>query len=512
MHTSIHVVQVAFHVLIKMARYTKKIFIWIPREDPIYRSVYIDGTDMSSYLRYSKFTQAINTEVGSFEIQIANPSGKFSEDYVGNEDVDVYMSTSEAFSLKFKGFIQKVLPKVLNGRNVLSITGLHIAGKLMDPLVNVSYTATAISTILKELITDYASNFTTTNVADCEITATINWVNKSLWDCIIDLIKLSGFDFYVDNEYDLHFFESGSVENIDEAIVLSNFSNMEYFGTDISEVRNKISYLGQTDEGLPIVYTEQDSTSISDFGQKEKIIPNTKANTSTEVEEKAAAQLSLSKDSITRGKFITNQLLVTIKPGDLIWVSIPPQKIHGQYVVHKYTHESPNNRTIVQFKQEQTVSSLFKERTDTEQRIDSIKTTGGLGFSWAFPFDDDSQVASHSGTRTNEGALKVESGQTSGTMISIVKNSSFTINKVMLKISGSDLDNVFVTISATDGVYWVDGSLNTGAAKDVIYEAPDTIPIPWDTSLLYAGNKLKVRVHLHSAAAKVDSLVILYDT
>ena len=489
-----------------MARYTKKIFIWIPREEPIYKSIWVNGVNMAQYVRSARFTQAINTEVGSFEIQLANPGGKFNDSYSGNEEVDFYMSTGTPFALKFKGYIQQIMPKILNGRNVLSLTGYQVAGKLMDTLITKSYSNTAISTILTELIVDYAPDFTTTNVATCSTTATINWVNKSLWDCILNLVTLSGYDFYVDNDSDLHFFESGSVENIDEAIVLSNFDKMEYFGIDISEVRNSVSYYGQTEEGLPIVYTAQDATSIADYGQKDKAIPNTRANTTEEVEEMAAAFKDDSKDPVTRGKFITNQLLVTLTPGDLIWVSIPPQSIHGQYVVHKYTHTYPANRTTVQFKQEQTVSKLFKDRIDTEQRIDNIKTTAGMHYSWSFSFDNDDQIASHSGTRTNEGALKVESGQTSGTMQSITKNINFIVNKIMVKISGSDLDNVTVYVTANNGVYWLD------ATPNVEYEAPATLPSPPDTSKFYAGNRLKIEVYLGSATAQVDSLVLLYDT
>jgi len=490
-----------------MARYTKKIFIWIPREDQIYKVIWADHVNISKYVQSAKFTKCANQEVGSFTITISNPRGEFSDSYVGNEVVELTMGiTPGPTDTKFRGFITKVWPKVLKGQNVIMLSGQQIGARLMDFIVNKSYSATEASEVIKDLISTYAEDFTTDNVTECTTPITINWVDKPLWDCIQEILTLTGYDAYVDDDSDLHFFESGSVENLDEAIVISNYKTMEYFGGNISEVKNKLSFIGQTTEGLPIISTSEDSASITSYGQREGIIKNTRANTSLEVDSKAIALTSEYKDPTTRGKFITNQMLLTLSPADLVWVSLPPQKIHGEYVVYKYSHVFPECNTEVQFQQEQTIVTSMKARVDTEQRIENISSTIGYHYSWAFPFDDDTDIQELDDAQVTGGALTIATDKTSGSMITITKNTTLSpgvISSARLKVSGTNLSSCTYKIS-------LNNSDEFTIVPDVDYEYKTT-----GDYQNFQGTTIYIKVNLAQAAELnpvINSMVLLFDT
>jgi len=490
-----------------MARYTKKIFIWIPRVATMYQSVWIDGSEVTEHILSASFTKAINNEFGNFNIVLANPNGVFSGVYSGNESVEFDMDEEDGSTLRFAGYINKIYPRIIGGRNQLVLTGFQVAGKLGDVYVTTSFTNVAISTILRTLFSEYAPDFTVENISDCDTTATINWDNKSLWDCIGELVTLSGFDFYIDDTSDAHFFESGSVENVYEALVLSNFDKMEYFGDDLTNVKNSVRYFGQTEEGLPIVYKSEDAASITSYGQKELPVKNTKANSSLEVEEKANALKDKHKDPAVRGKFITNQFLLTLKPGDLMWVSIPQHKIHDQYVVHKYTHQIPSRITTVQFKQEETVAKMIKDRVDTEQRIEDVSSTHGLNYSWAFPFDDETDLSELDDTQVTGGALTLATGVTSGSMTTITKNTGINpgvLVRCRLKVNGINLDNTTYLVTL-DGTHETEVTLDSDYVSGAIPTAPDYI---------YSGTKIYIKVNLVQAGGlnpKINSMVLLFD-
>ena len=493
-----------------MARYTKKIFIWIPREDKIYRSIWANHVDVSRYVQSAKFTKCANQEVGSFSVTLSNPKGEFSESYVGNEEVELTMGTSPGSTdLKFRGYITKVWPKILNGQNVMVLTGQQMGGRLMDFIVSESYSAVAASEVITELMGTYAEDFTVVNVATCTIPVTVNWVDKPLWDCIQEILGLVGYDAYVDDDSDLHFFESGSVENLDEAIVISNYKTMEYFGGNIAEVKNKLSFIGQTDEGLPIISTAEDADSISTYGQRESVIKNTRANTSTEVDAKATALTAENKDPTIRGKFITNQMLLTLKPADSIWVSLPPQQIHDEYIVYKYSHVFPECRTEVQFQQEQTIVTILKARVNTEHRIENISSTAGYHYSWAFPFDDDeTDIFELSDSQVTAGALTLATGKTSGSMTTTTKSTSSSpgvITSCRLKVSGVNLDNCTYTVS-------LDGVNDDAVVPEEDYVAGS---VTTASDFIHSGASISIDVSLEQVGGldpTIESMVLLFDT
>ena len=93
-----------------MARYTKKIFIWIPREATIYKHIFINGAEYTNSVRSSSFTKPINGEVGYFSIELYDPTGAFSDTFSVGQEVVLYIDEeSDDLTVRFKGTIQCII-------------------------------------------------------------------------------------------------------------------------------------------------------------------------------------------------------------------------------------------------------------------------------------------------------------------------------------------------------------------------------------------------------------------
>jgi hypothetical protein len=492
-----------------MAIISKKIFIWLPRRAAINYSIIVDSEDVTAYITTgTEFARAMNSDTGTFEINLLDPE-KYNNKWVGGETVYLLMDEDDAGTVRFKGKVQKVWPRSLDGgRNVLTLSGAHISSDLINKSVTVEYTNEEYSDMIKDLIDDY-TDFTVTNVATTTAVGTVTWEDTDLLDVIKNITEISGYDLYIDNSADTHFFRSGSIENAMEALVTTNLSRMEYFGTDTAEVLNTVIYKGQTDEGLPIVYTATDSSSVTAYGQQEVPVKDTKARTSDEVKLLAESERDRRKSLVTSAKFYTNQLFVTLEPGDKIWISLPQRGIHNQYIVTKFAHRFPEKTSVLQFEEEKTISRSFKNRKEAEKSIEPVLDTGGLGYSWAFPFDDiTTNVSSAASVTVVSGALKLLGSATTGTLITTLKDVRPLIAaQCILKASGQDLDASTFEVSLNGGETYKAVSLETLYHADPNVSAADFIQ---------SGNELQIRVTLTSNASnpipKIGSMVLLYDT
>lgn len=116
-------------------------------------------------------------------------------------------------------------------------------------LVTERYQNTDLQTIILDLIDRYAANygFTGSNVQGSNISVrSISFSEIKMTDCLTKLAKLTGYYWYVDNEYDLHFFKKNTElspfnlgETSDNYIVDSLA-----ISDDLSQIRNKVKITG----------------------------------------------------------------------------------------------------------------------------------------------------------------------------------------------------------------------------------------------------------------------------
>jgi len=453
-----------------------------------------DGTvdDVTEIISFCEVEDGVTDTIGKFEVEIYNPNETYSGLYNGMEIFRYYSDyASEATTLRFRGRAEKIIYT----ENKIRITGRSEALFFMDITVTQNYLGQEASTILTDLVSKYSSGFTVTNVDTSSTDVTVNWYQKPFWDCVAELCKSAGYDCYVDKDLDFHFFETSSVTNTGEAIVHGyNLLENGEFADDLSFVINRVIVYGAQQEGIQVIYTAEDSESITTYGAREEIISDSNVTDYNQAKELAEYHLSIKKDPPQIGE-ITGILLATIQPGERIGLSDPQNNVPtGTYDILSYKHRLDMERTLITIvkvnKEPRKFSHILKkmvERDNAKQQ--TTINPEEMRFSYDFLFDSD--TGTHSDTEITDGVLKPTAA--TGTWTSPSRGMSSDIDKVYLILTGEVLTDVTVSVSGDDG--------NT-------YQA-----ITNRTALTLSsakGNSLKVKVDFSSADPQIKSLSMQY--
>lgn len=100
--------------------------------------------------------------------------------------------------------------------------------------------------IVKDILTKYTSGFTSVNVKQGEIIKSISFNYKYPGECFKELSELTGYNWYIDYDKDVHFFDqftNSAPFALDDTE--SNYSDLE-ITADISQLRNRVYFRGGT--------------------------------------------------------------------------------------------------------------------------------------------------------------------------------------------------------------------------------------------------------------------------
>ena len=344
---------------------------------------------------------------------------------------------------------------------------------------------------MTELFQAYTSGFSYNNINVSSANVTINWYQKPMMECVQELCKMSGFDFYIDADLDVHYFESGSIINSTEgAVHTQNIFETGEFAYDQSQIANRVIVYGANIGDLPLIKTSEDLTSQSTYGIRELIINDSNITTETQAQERADYELALAKDPPLVGD-ITCKGLATLQPGEKIWISDPDNNLQpNTYKIVSYRHKFEDfHETILTIEKEpQKIYHIIRDRISTEQKITEMPNPYEMKYSWNFDFNTDS--GTHSTTQIINGVLK--STASSGTWISSVNSLSSNVIACELRAIGETISGTNFYISTDNGITYQSISLNTSL----------TLSPP--------GQNLKIKIILNSADTQIDSLCLLH--
>lgn len=473
-----------------------KPFVWIPAGVPTHKITITrsDGTvdDITDIANLIEVEDGVTDTIGLFKLEIWNPNETYTRVWTGMEIVRYYCDYNQtAESLRFRGRVERVSYQnnkiIVNGRSE-SLTFLNVN-------ITKSYDNVETSVILKDLITNFAPQFTITNITESTTNVTKNWIDTPFWDAIKELCVDAGFDCYLDAELDMHYFRTGSVLNTEEAIVHdSNLMSVSDFADDLTFVRNKIRVYGAKQDGIQILYTAKDTASQTAYGVREKKINNDNITDYTQASELGEAILANEKDPPQVGN-VTGTLLASIQPGERIRLSSPENNIPpGDYDILSFKHIINFNRgltTTVKVNKEPKLFShiISKIINTTDEQQDVSINPEDMDFSFNFLFDSDS--GSHTNTEISDGALKPTAG--TGTWISGTRTIPANITKAYPIIIGTKLSGAIISVSGNGGL---DYQVLTDKTLATITSA--------------TGTSLVVKVVFSDADTEIDSLSILY--
>lgn len=475
-------------------RQTNEIFIPVPKVRNTKCQITVNSVDLTGRVIESLFVYPVTEGVGTFSIKISNAHGQYSGTFNSGDVVKFYADNTDATTLQFEGRVDFVKDSIGSSGQFLEIEGRHKAYLLTEYLICHSAISTSPSQILKEIIDKLPTGygFTYTNVATDTDSMDVEWNYKPFWDCVFELCKHSGFDCYVDNDLDFHYFEANSIVNGSDAIVEGdNFIKTSNWGTDDTYEKTRVTALGQDDQGLPIVYTAISTDEGTDI--KELFVKDTSADTITKVQNIAESKLAEYTNRAPQAK-IKSYGLETIKPGENIQLLITRQQISGQYKIiqieHSFGAKSGGWRTECSIEENEVGVSQMIQRV-SKQAKSGIQSdnVNKMTSSYNFTFDENS--GTHSTTEIIDGVLKATGA--SGTWISEVKTLTTNADYYEVRATGETLPGTDYYVSTDNGNTW-----QSVAAFKTIYSCSPP------------GKNLKVKVGLNSADTQINSLVLLY--
>ncbi len=472
-------------------------FIWLPKVTTAYKITVTrsDGTidDISDLFNYTIVEHGVTDSIGSFEFEMWDPNETYLNVWTGTEVFKFYSdAAATATTLRFRGQIEKPTYK----GNKIKCVGRGEALQVMDITVTKTYEDMETSLILKSLFDNYATQFTYTNVAASTKSITVNWAQKPFWECVKELCKEAGFDCYIDSSLDVHYFKSGSRTNEDDAIIHDqNMVAVSEFGVDISLIRNRIIVYGAEQEGIPIIYTAEDTASQNKYGLKEEIVNDNNIISDEQAQENGDYLLNKLKNPPDIGD-VTGVLLATIQPGEQMKLSSPSDNLQPKnYDIISYKHSINQEKAIFTTsvkvsKEPRKVTHLIKDMIESGNKLKKTEINPHeMRNTQTFIFDTD--VGTHTNTEITAGVLKIKTGD-SGTWLSPVKTTSSNVSEVYLLVTGETLTGATYRISADNGANW----------EDVLTKERIT--------LAYPGNNLLIEVKLSDPDTQIKSLGDLY--
>lgn len=494
-------------------------FDWIPQSVASETKVTIDSDTVTDDVLHMDCSQIATDGIGEFTLLLDNNDAAYKGTYTGGETVTIYLDRTDASNVIFKGVVETVKKKFGEAGDQLELKGGYISSELLSITVTANFTNTAVSTILTSLISTYLTGYTTTNLTASTTTTTIAWENAPFWDCVRDLCLIpepTKFDCYVDEDKDFHFFERESITNENEAIVdTDNMLSEDGLSDSIQEVKNRIKIRGKETEGMPLIYTKDDSTSQTDYNLRVKNINDENITTIAQAEDRATAELAYLKDSVVEGK-ATAFALITLKPGELVYVSIKTQDILAKYrcakIVHTFGHLEPYAFTEVYLDNEpKALQHLFKDRIEKERQLQKGGNPNDMGYSFVSPLDSSSEVSSTSNITIAGGKAKLSSGASTGNFITALHEAPASITHVELRANRSD--DVVIGTTATFEVS-LDNGISWTTVSDVGFNGNSGTKVP--ITLEKQGKKVKVKVTLNTSGTytdpEIEALSVLYNT
>lgn len=186
---------------------------------------------------YDKCTTTLSatSRAGSFSLQLPDTTSDLVDAFPVGSDVQITQDGT-----LFRGWVLNP-GKQLDGqiRNI-EISGADYTAKTQKVVVTESYASQAISAIVADLFAGYVSWATTTNVEACTNVITIKFADKFLWDAMEQLCEISGYEWYIDENLDVHFFQSATRINANVLTTDSFWKGSCSLKPDAAKLANKL--------------------------------------------------------------------------------------------------------------------------------------------------------------------------------------------------------------------------------------------------------------------------------
>jgi len=472
--------------------------VWIPSTAKTYSKIIItasddtdytvldtySGADADNWCISSSITRPVTDKLGNFSLRISNQNGTFQGKFDGGEILNIYSDNTDATTRIFRGKIDNVSYGVdltvgffvdINGRDYPELVDKTITG------IEVASTGdVALAGILNEFYSDITLTFwngsswstATYNSGNDTVswdpavstfpTDTLNmtYQHKKGWATIGEICKRIGLDCYIEyvtSSWVLRTFIQEEITNTDCNVAYGvNLITLSDFGTDTTDIINRAIIYGKTEsDNILLLKTEENTASQSDLWIKDRILNEGSLSTMDDVQDKADYELSEGVDVSDSGR-VNTVILTSLKPGNIINVSVKFCNVEGEYKVHQFSHNFNNNTTSIQLTSKQkTISDLFISKVNPEEFIGSISNPNNMKDSYTVYFNEDPTVITHVNTEETDGKLRLQDGQSSGNIIADTITTDYNVTSCELRrYENFETENDDYYVSADGGISW----------------------------------------------------------
>jgi len=164
-----------------------------------------DFKELNVEIALGEFGQSSN-----FRARLDSPHGRHDDDFTIGATVTIQADQdADPSTTIFLGILEAVRFVGVGSFQEVLLSGRDFTARLQDATVEPSvFTDSEVSTIVTNLMDNFVSNVTTTNVNVTETTLRrIAFNQTTVYEALRQLAELSGFTFFVDTSQDLNFVE-----------------------------------------------------------------------------------------------------------------------------------------------------------------------------------------------------------------------------------------------------------------------------------------------------------------
>ncbi len=222
-------------------------------------TVWLDGVDITRHIKKNTLSieDILTKEVNTCMFALEDP-----DDFprVGQECI-VYYRASEVATpeIIFAGYIEEApQERIAHDKYVYDVTCSDYTQELNKRNVTEVYESMSAGDIIKDIINNYATSLGTYYVQDGPTVDYIAFNYKYPLECIEEICELTGYDFYVDYQRNIHFFSSETYEapyELDETSSSGDYKDL-VITINKSELQNVATVRGGYE--LSDLYTQEE--------------------------------------------------------------------------------------------------------------------------------------------------------------------------------------------------------------------------------------------------------------
>lgn len=189
-------------------------------------------------------TDNVLNDIGRFSFTL---SGESSPSITEGNLVSIHIGEiGSSLTKVFSGEVRRVRKTREEGESIYYVEGVNGAGSMQYRHTDNTYTnenaRTVILDLISELVTDGLISSDYTHIAACSTNINYTTGNESVLDSIKNISEQVGYDFYVDPDNELHWFERNSIASgitVNEEEV----EDLEYY-SEVDNIVNDFTVLG----------------------------------------------------------------------------------------------------------------------------------------------------------------------------------------------------------------------------------------------------------------------------